>query len=224
MSGKADVRKFEFRLTPVRRSLAGSGITASVMTFFLFISACSYGPAPPVLIPPPMAPPIQKLGASGSMTTIYLLPTHLPSGMADVGTLFKMNGEYSELITEKPLGPSLDAILLDRLKSSGLTVVPTKDPSQKVTLQLFVTSFQDKIKEKLLNTEQTGKIRMNAVIILHSESETRTLTRSIERHRSPRSTVSFDRKDPSELLGGLFSDAIVKDLVPYLKQHLGEAP
>jgi len=224
VSIKTDARKFESRMTSVFRSVAEPGLTASLMAFFLFISACSYGPAPPTLIPAPMAPAIQKLGGSGSLTTVYVLPTQLPNDMTDVGTLFKMNGEYSELITEKPLGPSLDAILLDRLKSSGLAAIPTKDPSHKVTLQIFMASFQDKIKEKLLNTEQSGKIRMNAVLILHSESTTRTLTRSIERHRSPRSTVSFDRKDPSELLGGLFSDAIVKDLVPYLKQHLGEAP
>jgi hypothetical protein len=205
-----------------RRSLTMSAATFSLMGLTLLLSACSYGPAPPILIPGPMAPPVQKFGDTVTFTTIHTLPTQLPKEMSNVGILYKLNGEHSELITDTPLGPSLDAILVDQMKAAGLPVSPAKDPDHEVTLQIFVTRFEDKIKEKLVNTEQSGKIEIKAVMILHSASSTRTLTRTIERHRSPTSKFSFDKKDPAILLGSMYSEAIRKNLIPYIKKKIGE--
>ncbi len=205
-----------------RQSWTMSASMFSLIGFALFLSACSYGPAPPILIPGPMVPPVQKFGDSVNLTTIHTLPTQLPEEMSNVGTLYKLNGEHSELITDTPLGPSLDTILVDQMKAAGLTVSPAKNLNHEVTLQVFVIKFEDKIKEKLVNTEQSGKIEMKAVMILHSGSSTRTLTRTVERHRSPTSKFSFDKKDPAILLGYLYSEAISKDLIPYIKKKLGE--
>jgi uncharacterized lipoprotein YajG len=207
-----------------KRLLAIFITSGTVAVFSFFLSACSYGPAPPILIPPPMAPSVQKRGMGESLEVIYLLPTQLPENMTDVGTLFKLNGNYSALITDKPLGPSLDSILLRQFRASGLNAKMAMSPSHAVTLQLFVKKFEDKVKEKLLNTQQSGKIEMEAIMILHSDATTRTVTRTMERHRSPSSTISFDKSDPSVLLGGLFSDAVTKDLIPYIKKKIGESP
>lgn len=205
---------------PLPKNLLGAGVILAGIS--LFLSACSSGPISPVLIPSLMAPPVQTLETTPSLTTLYLLPTQLPPDMTNVGTLFKLNGEYAGLITEKPLVPSLDAILLRNFKASGVSVLPSRDPSHGATLQLTIIVFHDRVKERFLHTRQTGTLEMKAVLVLHSEGVTRTLTRSIERHSSPSPGVSFERRDPSILLGGLFSDAVNKDLIPYVKKKMEE--
>lgn len=191
------------------------------------VSACaSYGPAPPILVPDPMAPAVHPKSGLSAMT-FYVLPTQIPHDMEDIGTFFKNDGSYAQLVPENPIGPSLDTILVRDLRAGGFNAVISRGsvPQDGSTIQIHVRKFQDKVKEGLLQTTQEGKIRMEAIIILHGEGGvTRTIDRTMERHSSPKPVLSFDKSDPSRLLGRLYQESINKDLLPFLRKKIGETP
>ena len=222
------------RATEMQANLSASSSTdlvrllprAVLLLGVLLLPACtSYGPAPPILVPDPVTPALRaKPGLSA--TRFYVLPARLPHNMEDIGTLFKNDGSYAQLVPENPLGPSLDDILVRTLRAGGIDAVIPKGsvPPDGATIQIRVRTFRDKMKEGLLQTTQEGKIRMEALIVLHSGEVTRTIDRTMERHRSPKPVLSFDKSDPPKLLGQLFSESIAKDLVPFLKKQIGESP
>ncbi len=208
-----------------RSALSGSRLFVVLMG--LFFSACSsYGPAPPILVPDPSVPPPQATGAARSPEIIHVLPTQLPKDMEDIGTLFKNDGSYSQLVSENPLGPVLDAILIKDLRAGGIQAVLAHGalPPDAPTLQIVVQTFQDKIKENFLNTSQEAKVRMEATLILHRGTTTRTIMRSMERRSSPKPVMSFNKNLAPRLLGSLYSTSIRQDLVPFLLNKMGESP
>ncbi len=192
---------------------------------FLLPACTSYGPAPPILVPDPQPSAIKK-SLPLSIARIYVLPASLPQNMEDVGTYFKNDGSYSQLVPEHPLGPSLDSILLRELRAGGIDAALSQGspPPGSSTLRIVVKEFEDKVKEGIIQTTQEGKIRMDAVIILHSGDLTRKIDRSMERHSSPKPLLSFEPAAPSKLLGRLYSESIAKDLVPFLRKQIGETP
>ncbi len=208
------------------RSIARLFSALLLLAVAFILPACtSYGPAPPILVPDPQPLPIRKT-LPLSIAKIYVLPASLPQNMEDVGTYFKNDGSYSQLVPENPLGPSLDSILVRQLQAGGIDAVVQQGPVDpgSSTLRIVVKEFRDKVKEGILQTTQEGRIRMDAVIILHSGDLTRRIDRSMERHSSPKPILSFERTAPSKLLGKLYSESISKDLVPFLRKQIGETP
>ena len=197
--------------------------TSLLSLLFFFVGACTTGELPPIAVPAPMAPEAQA-PKSPSTVTLIVLPTVVPEPQTAVGTLFRDNGSYARLVTDDPVGPALDRILVSDFKAAGIHAVTAADTSSPATLSLTVTLFRDKIKETLLQSRQTARLAINAVLVVRSGPTTRTLTRTIERHSSPSPRLSFHRRDPSRLLGQLFSDAIGKDLIPFVTHTLQELP
>ena len=218
-------KDFSSRLSPEVTARPFPGL-ALLLGLFLVSACTSYGPAPPILVPDPVAPAVHAKSGLSALT-IYVLPTQIPLGMEDMGTFFKSDGSYAQLVPENPIGPSLDAILVRDLRAGGFdAVIPGGPvPPDGSTIQIHVRKFQDKVKEGLLQTTQEGKIRMEAIIILHGEGGvTRTIDRTMERHSSPKPVLSFDKSDPSRLLGRLYQESINKDLLPFLRKKIGETP
>lgn len=212
-----EVRSSVGRLTSRKSS-------ASLLSLlFFFLGACTTGELPPIAVPAPMAPET-RIPKSPPTVTLVLLPTSVPEPQTAVGTLFRDNGSYARLVTDAPVGPALDRILVSDFKAAGINAVTAGDTSSPATLSLTVTVFRDKIKETLLQSRQTARLAINAVLVVRSGPTTRTLTRTIERHSSPSPRLSFHRRDPSRLLGQLFSDAIDKDLIPFVTHTLEETP
>ncbi|MDA8150228.1 MAG: hypothetical protein M0041_03685 [Nitrospiraceae bacterium] len=207
---------------PISRRFSGFLLLAC---FFILPACTSYGPAPPILVPDPQPLAIKKR-LPLSIARIYVLPATLPENMEDIGTFFKNDGSYSQLIPENPLGPALDAILVRELRAGGIDAIVPKGPVSpgSSTLRVVIRKFQDKVKEGLLQTTQEGKIRMDAILVLHSGDLTRKIVRTMERHSSPKPILSFDSSVPAKLLGRLYSESITKDLVPFLRKQIGETP
>ena len=201
---------------------AGILSLASIAGLFFFPGCASYGPAPPVVVSAPTAEGAATDHAAGSLP-IVVIPTRTPSGMADVGTLFHQDGTYSQLVPQNPVGPALDTILIQTLSGGGFapTLAQGAIPRNAPTLSLSIETFEDRVRQSLVEAKQTVRIAYTATLVLHEGRTTRTITRKIERHFSPKPSVSFDPEKLSSLMGDLFAKSIRKDLLPTLKTKTG---
>lgn len=201
---------------------AGILSLASIAGLFFFPGCASYGPAPPVVVSAPTAEGAASDHAFGAVP-IIVIPTRTPSGMADVGTLFHQDGTYSQLVPQNPVGPALDTILIQTLSGGGFapTLAQGATPRNAPTLSLSIETFEDRVRQSLVEAKQTVRIAYTATLVLHEGRTTRTITRKIERHFSPKPSVSFDPEKLSSLMGDLFAKSIRKDLLPTLKTKTG---
>ena len=181
---------------------AGILSLASIAGLFFFPGCASYGPAPPVVVSAPTAEGAASDHASGAVP-IIVIPTRTPSGMADVGTLFHQDGTYSQLVPQNPVGPALDTILVRTLSGAGFapTLAQGAIPKDAATLSLSMKTFEDRVRQSLVEAKQTVRIAYTATLVLHEGRTTRTITRKIERHFSPKPSVSFDPEKLPALMG-----------------------
>ncbi len=201
---------------------AGILSLAAVAGLFLFPGCASYGPAPPVVVSAPTAEGAASDHVAGTIP-IVVIPTQTPSEMADVGTLFHQDGTYSQLVPQNPVGPALDAILVRTLSGAGFapTLAQGAIPGNATTLSLSIGTFEDRVRQSLVEAKQTVRIAYTATLVLHEGRTTRTITRKIERHFLPKPSVSFDPEKLPELMGDLFAKSIRKDLLPTIKTKTG---
>ena len=198
-------------------------LTLGAVLGLCFFSGCaSYGPAPPVVVSAPTAEGTGSGQVAGHIA-IAVVETRTPSDMNDVGTLFHQDGTYSELIPRDPVGPALDTILLRTLSEAGFAPeISRGTPSpDRPTLSLSIDTFNDRVRQSLVDAKQTVKISYTATLVLHEGRTTRTIIRKVERHFSPKPVVSFDPEKLPALMGDLFAKSLRKDLLPTLKTKTG---
>lgn len=205
-----------------------SFVSASLLTLtatlglFAFAGCASYGPAPPVVVSAPTAEGTGSVKTADTVN-IIILPTQMPSAMNDVGMLFHQDGTYSQLVPREPVGPALDAILLRTLSASGFAPTLSQGQSSKnlPTLSLSMETFEDRVRQSLVDAKQMVRITYTATLILHEGRTTRTIIRKVERHFAPKPTVSFNPRKLPTLMGDLFAKSLRKDLLPTLKSKTG---
>ena len=207
-----------------RNSIRSSSLLSltGALGLFFFSGCASYGPAPPVVVSAPTAEGTGSLKAAGTLAMV-ILPTQMPSTMNDVGMLFHQDGTYSQIVPRDPVGPALDAILLQTLSTSGFAPTMSLGSSSKdlPTLSLSVKTFEDRVRQGLVDAKQTVRITYTATLVLHEGRTTRTIIRKVERHFSPKPTVSFNPRKLPTLMGDLFAKSLRKDLLPTLKSKTG---
>ncbi|MGC8529158.1 MAG: hypothetical protein ACP5OP_03040 [Leptospirillia bacterium] len=201
---------------------AGIFPLALIACLFFFSGCASYGPAPPVVVSAPTAEGTASGHGVGTIP-IVVIPTRTPLDMADLGTLFHQDGTYSQLVPKDPVGPALDTILLRTLSEAGFspTLAQGAIPSNATTISVSIETLEDRVLQSLVEAKQTVRIAYTATLVLHEGRTTRTITRKIERHFSPKPTVSFDPKKLPLLMGDLYAKSIRKDLLPTLKTKIG---
>ncbi len=205
------------------RFIPAEGLTAIAIMGLLTFSGCaSYGPAPPVVVSAPTSEGAGSVAARG-FVPLSVLPTTTPADMADVGTLYHQDGSYSQLVPRDPVAPALDTILVKELRKAGYDPVlsPAPAPKDAPTLSLKVTVFQDNVRQSLVEAKQTARIAFQATLVIHDGRTTRTMTRTISRHLSPKPVVSFDPGTLSALMGELFAKSLREDLIPSIKAKTG---
>jgi len=194
----------------------------SIVGLLVFSGCASYGPAPPVVVSAPTSEGAGSVPAQG-LVPLLVLPTQTPSDMTDVGTLYHQDGSYSQLVPRDPVAPALDAILVNELKKAGYDAVlsPAPAPKDAPTLSLKVTVFEDSVRQSLVEAKQTARIEFKATLVIHEGRTTRTITRKIARHLSPKPVISFDPDKLSALMGELFAKSLREDLIPSIKAKTG---